>query len=296
MSIVSTTASDNLTLLPSDPIEAKHEPNEPADAAMDVDGLEDEGHQVHSSPSIQHRKLESIPRVLSMNDEHEEDKELPHNVVKQPNGVVIIEKLDTPATRREKNLRRKAEKQKMAAQANEAISAGSSTNLSVTQPTQPSPLPATSQVHRPLGLRQVDDMESELSELSDLASEEPEKVEITAAAMELKDGSRMDEVHAEITNKREEPQSPSRPEQFPATKDKDKAKAKEPITEGFPGGTLGKSYDLNDIYPRFLTRPCCTVWAKAGKSNKWIAKDTTYFLRFAIRLVSLVARCGSHTH
>jgi len=73
--------------------------------------------------------VESVPRALSLGDEYVEEIERPHNVVTQPNGVIIIEKLDTPATRREKNLRRKAEKQKMAVQAGEAISAGSSNTV-----------------------------------------------------------------------------------------------------------------------------------------------------------------------
>ena len=165
LSMVSTAAS----LLPSNPIEAKHNPHEPTDVPMDVDELEDEVHQEHSSPKVQQRKMESVPRALSIGDEHEE-VERPHNVVKQPNGVVIIEKLDTPATRREKNQRRKAEKQKMVFQAGEAISAGSSSNLSLAQPTHAPFLSATSQVHRRFGSRLSDDMESELSELSDLVA------------------------------------------------------------------------------------------------------------------------------
>ena len=100
--MVSTATSDNLNLLPSDPIEAKHNPHEPIDVPLDVDGFEDEEHQGHSSPKVQHPKLESVLRALSKDDEHEGER--PHNVVKQPNGVVIIEKLDTPATRCEKNL------------------------------------------------------------------------------------------------------------------------------------------------------------------------------------------------
>jgi hypothetical protein len=240
LSMVSTAASDNLTLLPSDPIEAKHNPNEPADIPMDVDGLEDEGYQGHSSPRVQYRKVESVPRALSMGDEYEEEIERPHNVVKQPNGVVIIEKLDTPATRREKNLRRKAEKQKMAVQAGEAISAGSSNNLSVVQLSRPPPSSATSHAHR---ARHGDDMESELSELSDLASEVPDKADrmVIANAEELKDEDKIHKLlQPEVEREREEPKSPSRPEH--SLQKKDKPKPKDPRTEDFPGGTLGKFY------------------------------------------------------
>jgi len=42
------------------------------------------------------------------------DIDFPHKVLTQPNGTVIIEKLDTPAIRRERFMRRKAEKQKLA--------------------------------------------------------------------------------------------------------------------------------------------------------------------------------------
>ena len=244
--MVSTAASDNQTLLPSDPIEAKHNPHESTDVPMDVDGLEDEGYQGHSSPKVQHSKLESVPRDLSMDDEHEEERDRPHNVVTQPNGVVIIEKLDTPATRREKNLRRKAEKQKLVSQAGEAISAGSSSNLSVIQLSQPPISSATSQVHRPFGSRLGDDMESELSELSDLASEVPDKAEKTTIAEEkLKDEDGMNKRHPEIEKEREEAKNPSGPEQS-STK-KDKAKPQDPRTEDFPGGTLGKFYVINDL-------------------------------------------------
>jgi hypothetical protein len=243
--MVSTAASDNQTLLPSDPIEAKHNPHEPTDVPMDVDGLENEGYQVHSSPKVQHHKLESVPRDLSMDDEHEEARERPHNVVKQPNGVVIIEKLDTPATRREKNQRRKAEKQKMVL-AGEAISAGSSSNLSVIQLSQPPFSSATSQVHRPFGSRPGDDMESELSELSDLASEVPDKAEKTTTTEEkLKDEDEMNERHPEIEKEREEPKNLSEFEQS-STK-KDKASPQDIHTKYFPGGTLGKFFVINDL-------------------------------------------------
>ena len=204
---------------------------------MDVDGLEGEGHQGHSNPNIQHRKMESVPRALSMDNEYEEEKEERlHNVVKQPNGVVVIEKLDTPATRREKNLRRKAEKQKMAAQVGEPTTAGGSNN---TQPAQPPPSSATSQAPRPFGLRVTDDMESELSELSDLASEEPEKAAVAATA-QLKAEDETHDLFLEdkYEMEREEPRSPLKLEQ--SSPKRDKPKLKEPHMEDFPGGTLGK--------------------------------------------------------
>jgi len=216
---------------------------------MDVDGLEGEGYQERSSLNVQHRKVESVPRALSLGDEYVEEIERPHNVVTQPNGVVIIEKLDTPATRREKNLRRKAEKQKMVFQAGETISAGSSSNLSVIQLLQPPFSSSTSQVHRPSGSRLGDDMESELSELSDLASEVPDKAEqATTAEEKLKDEDELNEHYPEVEKEGEEPKIPSRPEQSPP---KDKAKQQDSRMGNFPGGTL--------------------VWAKADSYPWWPA-------------------------
>lgn len=106
------------------------------------------------------------------------------NLVTQPNGVVIIEKLDTPAIRREKNMRRKAEKQRLADVAASApvsvdssghpplpppISAVSSfaspppiagPSVAASQPLWPAP--------REVPREQVlEDFDSELSELSD---------------------------------------------------------------------------------------------------------------------------------
>ena len=78
---------------------------------MDVDGL----------PS-QHPIPPSASRMASPVNE-----EAITNLVTQPNGVVIIEKLDTPAIRREKNMRRRAEKQRLAGVAASAtVSAESS--------------------------------------------------------------------------------------------------------------------------------------------------------------------------
>lgn len=244
--MVSTAASDNQTLLPSDPIEAKHNPHEPTDVPMNVDGLVDEEYQGHSSPKVQHRKLESVPRDLSMDDELEDESERTHNVVKQPNGVVIIEKLDTPATRREKNQRRKAEKQKMVFQAaGEAISAGSSSNFSVMQLSQPPLSSATPHVHRPLGTRLGDDMESELSELSDLASEVPDKGERTTTKEKLKDEDKMNERHPEMEKEGEELKNPSEPEQ--SSTRKDKSIPQDPRMGDFPGGTLGTLFVIIDL-------------------------------------------------
>ena len=54
-------------------------------------------------------ELGTVSRAASATD----TIDIPHNVVTQPNGTVIIEKLDTPAIRRERFMRRKAEKQRL---------------------------------------------------------------------------------------------------------------------------------------------------------------------------------------
>lgn len=90
----------------------KHNPNANDDGAMDVDVP---GDRSFDSQRLEHLGGASRPESPSFDDGIDE----PHNIVTQPNGVVIIEKLDTPAIRREKNIRRKAEKQRQAALANE---------------------------------------------------------------------------------------------------------------------------------------------------------------------------------
>lgn len=129
----------------------------------------------------------------------------------------------------------------MVFQAGEVISAGSSSNLSVMQLSQPPFSSATSQTHMPFGSRIGDDIESELSELSDLASEVPDKAEkMTITEETLKDEDEMNERHPEIEREREELKIFSGTEQS-STK-RGKAKPQDPHTEDFPGGTLGKYY------------------------------------------------------
>jgi len=106
------------------------------------------------------------------------------NLVTQPNGVVIIEKLDTPAIRREKNMRRKAEKQRLAGVAASApVSVDSSGNPPLLPPisavssfaSSPPMAGASVAASQPLRLPPLvmpreqlhEDFDSELSELSD---------------------------------------------------------------------------------------------------------------------------------
>ncbi|KJA22748.1 hypothetical protein HYPSUDRAFT_185810 [Hypholoma sublateritium FD-334 SS-4] len=182
LSIVSTAASDNYTLRrtppwSSDAQEAKHNPNESGDVPMDVDG---EGERSFESRLGDHDNITHAgDDSLAINE--------PLNVVTQANGVVIIEKLDTPAIRREKNSRKKAEKQQrqaalVAEESVAAVSASSSTISIKKSPPPPPTIPLPSQSQPPPS-NHVDDQilaenqielkdstfeeESELSELSE---------------------------------------------------------------------------------------------------------------------------------
>lgn len=130
----------------------------------------------------------------------DEDIDAPHNVVTQPNGVVIIEKLDTPAIRRERNMRRKAEKRKLLQEQggeqdpgmegvegpDANISAGSSEPSSRPHPpadagpsekptsSASKAVPAQDNVPLPQDVGYAD-FESELSDLSDSEEDESEQ-------------------------------------------------------------------------------------------------------------------------
>ncbi|CAA7265243.1 unnamed protein product [Cyclocybe aegerita] len=104
LSVVSTAASDNQTLrrtppFSSDPPEMKHHPEDTMDVPMDVDAPED----YHGEASA--------GRQYSSDEFEVDEVNGPHHVVTLPNGDIIIEKLDTPAIRREKSMRKKVEKQ-----------------------------------------------------------------------------------------------------------------------------------------------------------------------------------------
>lgn len=168
LSNVSTAPSDNYTLRrtppwSSDPPDIKHEAGIP----MDVDGLPSQ----NPIPPSASRMGSPVNEAIT-------------NLVTQPNGVVIIEKLDTPAIRRERNMRRKAEKQRLAGVAASApVSVDSSGNPHLLPPistvssyTSPPPITGPSVVvSQPLRLPPLvmpreqlhEDFDSELSELSD---------------------------------------------------------------------------------------------------------------------------------
>ena len=239
LSNVSTAPSENYTLRrtppwSSDPPDIKHESGIP----MDVDGL----------PS-QNLILPSASRMASPVDDA-----ITH-LVTQPNGVVIIEKLDTPAIRREKNMRRKAEKQRLAGiTASAPVSVDSSGNHALPPPTSAvssfaSPPPttgisvATSQPLRPpppeVAREQLhEDFDSELSELSD--------DETDADAFGEPDDELQEEIEANMAKPPPAPPLPApTPMEFaikvePAPRKKSsRKKAPKPKDEPFEDGTIG---------------------------------------------------------
>ncbi|KAF9528917.1 hypothetical protein CPB83DRAFT_853421 [Crepidotus variabilis] len=107
------------------------------DTSMDVDQAVGENHEG------------SRARALS---NATEEIDVPHNVLTQPNGTIIIEKLDTPAIRRERSMRRKAERQRQ----------NLSNGMASSEEVGPEAGPSTTR----FGGEDLDE-ESELSELSD---------------------------------------------------------------------------------------------------------------------------------
>jgi NuA3 HAT complex component NTO1 len=176
------------------------------------------------------------------------------NLVTQPNGVVIIEQLDTPAIRREKHMRRKAEKQRLAGVAASApVSVDSSGKPSLPPPTSgvssfASPPPATgasvatSQALRPPPLEAPgeqlhEDFDSELSELSD--------DETDADALGEPDDEVQDEIAGDVTMPPPAPSLPalppmeSAPKEPPQRKKSSRKKVLKPKVEPFEDGTIG---------------------------------------------------------
>lgn len=103
----------------------------------------------------------------------------PRRKKKEPRNVIIIEELDTPAIRREKNQRRREERQRLKAQkeAEEAAHAAGATGLSETQPGDKSE-------------GRDGDIDSELSSLSELSGEEdasPKKTKKLAVPSKLRE-------------------------------------------------------------------------------------------------------------
>ncbi|KAF4611305.1 hypothetical protein D9613_007262 [Agrocybe pediades] len=177
ISIVSTPSSENRTYQ-WDSIDMKPNTTEPT--PMDVDDqkepLPPQAPEIHPEEAPSASRAHSVVKDLGEVDE-------PLNVVTQPNGVVIIEKLDTPAIRRERNSRKKAERRKLADQGlantdSAPASAQSGSRLSAHPPSSPRPHEheAVESHERMIEEDTKEEnshegFESDLSELSDVSDE-----------------------------------------------------------------------------------------------------------------------------
>ena len=220
---------------------------------------------INSSPKVKHRKLESVLRALSIDhDEHEERKRT-YNAVKQPNGVVMNNSIPLLLVARTYAGRQGSRRWYFML-----------AKLSVLEAAVIFQLYYYHSLHfhlqllkynRRFGSRLGDDMELELSELSDLASEMPDKSEKTTTMEgKLKDEDEMNERHKERGIEKSFFKEQSSPK-------KDTAKSQDPHTGDFSGDTLGKFYVINDrsAISNVSLSIFRIVWAKAGKSNKFIA-------------------------
>jgi len=182
LSVVSTAASENQTLrktpsFSSDlPPEPKHEPHSDVADSMDIDPLPS-SNAIGVPYTMDHYVPRPHSRTVSLDLD---DIDAPHNVLTQPNGVLIIEKLDTPAIRREKAMRRKAERQRQAAQALDnglnAVASGSRQAIQRSSSgfADPNTSNDTEDDKNAAQAEEGDGDESELSELSEEESEQPE--------------------------------------------------------------------------------------------------------------------------
>ncbi|KAJ7708691.1 hypothetical protein B0H17DRAFT_1030520 [Mycena rosella] len=116
LSVFSTAASENQTLQGGSPrgdeppvsTDASHD----ADNSMDVDMERPSSSRPSSTRNRGNRSVSSVPpRVLSLPVVTPDRVAIPPpNVIRTPDGQVIIEELDTPAIRKEKSIRRREER------------------------------------------------------------------------------------------------------------------------------------------------------------------------------------------
>lgn len=191
----------------------------------------------------------------------------PHNVFTQPNGTVIIEKIDSPAIRKERSMRRKAEKQKQVG-ASLSASSGQKDDIAESEPgpssSQDNPMEEMEGYKKAQALDGFDD-ESELSELSEDESESDEE-EI------------QEEPSSPRENDKKQPKKPPR---------KQSSKA-----EQFENSTIGESCRLGES---MTCSTIYTVWAKSGmRFHLARCATSAWFLIFDCldRIVPLVACRG----
>ncbi|KAJ7876249.1 hypothetical protein B0H13DRAFT_1893737 [Mycena leptocephala] len=117
LSVFSTAASENQTLQTGSPPPMSSIATTDADNSMDVD--EESSRPVQEGRLQTYRSIPFPRRVVIP----------PPNVIRTPDGKVIIEELDTPAIRKEKSLRRKEERLAAEAAAAAAVGAASSSQI-----------------------------------------------------------------------------------------------------------------------------------------------------------------------
>jgi len=188
---------------------------------------------------VNHSAGETDPAVDNSNESRAvshatDDIDVPHNVVTQPNGTVIIEKLDTPAIRREKSMRRKAERQR---QTEANISAGSSHKEEL----ETEPASSIPQSNIADGKAQGFDFLNDESDLSELSDDE------TELSNEAQEGQVVEEKRsppkiATIRQRKPPRKKPPRVEQFV-----DSTIGNLLSTELFAGTELFLSFSLGEV-------------------------------------------------
>ncbi|KAJ7626344.1 bromodomain and PHD finger-containing protein 3 [Mycena polygramma] len=180
LSVFSTAASDNQTLQTGSPPLSSRAATD-ADNSMDVDEGErpprSKGKAANISVDSGHLRLHSLPMVTP-----ERVTIPPPNVIRTPDGQVIVEELDTPAIRKEKLLRRKEERAaaKAAAAADAASSSQSQMEIDDAEPLSPVPPSPVDDASMADAYAEADadadadvdtDGDSDLSDLSDIEAD-----------------------------------------------------------------------------------------------------------------------------
>lgn len=101
----------------------------------------------------------------------------PGNIVKRPDGTIIIEQLDTPAIRKQKTLFRKAARMRLAAESAASEAAAAAAPALAESSFEP-PIAGPSRL--PPAVIEPDDSESDLSSLSDLDDEDADENPVSA--------------------------------------------------------------------------------------------------------------------
>lgn len=189
------------------------------------------------------------PRSLSRAVSATRGIDVPHKVLTQANGTVIIEKLDTPAIRRERFIRRKAEKQRLA-EANLSVESTHQESMLMTEPGPSTPLTKAVTVTTKDEMQNYDNFEDE-SDLSELSEDESQGL-----------GS---EGHADA-----EEDLPSKRE---STNEQPRKSSRKKVTkiDQYSEATIGSSCSIIDSL--YTYHVVCLVWAKSGLLDSPLSMD-----------------------